>query len=220
MTTIKSKAMQQNRTTDMPAVTNSGRRKDNGVLKVTPKSSEKVSKTLQTILGRWPTGSELLATFHVTYQAQIASNPFRCHFSNAPTLAQVTRLYGEGLTRGWLTAQLVNLSEFSGARDKINDMQLRELVQLIISDKYFLNMAEIMLFCHRFKTGRYEKLYGTVDPMAIMRSLREFLYERNDAFHEKEQKALDEKMRRDSLNAVSYREYLERKMKDECKTTD
>ncbi len=99
-------------------------------------------------------------------------------------------------------------------------MQLRELVQLIISDKYFLNMAEIMLFCHRFKTGRYEKLYGTVDPMAIMRSLREFLYERNDAFHEKEQKALDEKMRRDSLNAVSYREYLERKMKDECKTTD
>ena len=74
----------------------------------------------------------------------------------------MTRLYGEGLTRGWLTAQLVNLSEFSGARDKINDMQLRELVQLIISDKYFLNMAEIMLFCHRFKTGRYEKLYGTV----------------------------------------------------------
>ena len=57
--------------------------------------------------------------------------------------------------------------------------------------------------------------------MAIMRSLREFQYERNDAFHEKEQKALEEKMRSDSLNAVSYREYLERKkMKDECKTTD
>ena len=100
-------------------------------------------------------------------------------------------------------------------------MQLRELVQLITSDKYFLNMAEIMLFCHRFKTGRYEKLYGTVDPMAIMRSLREFQYERNDAFHEKEQKALEEKMRSDSLNAVSYREKKKKKkMKDECKTTD
>ena len=43
-------------------------------------------------------------------------------------------------------------------------------------------MAEIMLFCRRFKKGSYDKFYGSVDPIAIMRGLNVFCRERNEAY--------------------------------------
>lgn len=90
--------------------------------------------------------------------------------------------YGFGTAQEWLAYQITDLSEFSGARDKITDRQLDQIIQLITDDYGFLNMAEIMLFCRRFKRGLYDKFYGSVDPIAIMQGLNEFCRERNEAY--------------------------------------
>lgn len=119
---------------------------------------------------------------------ELTKDPERCYFQNAPTLWTVNLAYGFGTAQEWLAYQITDLSEFSGARDKITDRQLDQIIQLITDDYGFLNMAEIMLFCRRFKRGLYDKFYGSVDPISIMQGLNEFCRERNEAYAQREKK--------------------------------
>ena len=131
---------------------------------------------------RWKTRQSLLQTFHVDKQVELTKSPVKCYFTNAPTLWDINNAYGFGTAQEWLTYQITDLSEFSGARDKITDRQLDQIIQLITDDYGFLNMAEIMLFCRRFKKGSYDKFYGSVDPIAIMQGLNVFCRERTEAY--------------------------------------
>ncbi len=140
-----------------------------------------------------------MQTFHVNRQMELTGVPERCHFQNAPTLWTANLAYGYGTAQEWLAFQIADLSEFSGARDKITDGQLDQIVQLITEDYGYLNMAEIMLFCRRFKKGMYGKFYGTVDPMAIMDGLNEFCRERKEAYAVRAME-LEREQRRQSLN--------------------
>lgn len=119
---------------------------------------------------------------------ELTKDPERCYFQNAPTLWTVNLAYGFGTAQEWLAYQITDLSEFSGARDKITDRQLDQIIQLITDDYGFLNMAEIMLFCRRFKKGSYDKFYGSVDPIAIMQGLNVFCRERNEAYAKRDRK--------------------------------
>ena len=90
--------------------------------------------------------------------------------------------YGKGTSEEWLTYQLAELAEFAGARQKLTNATLRQTAQLIASEYWYLNLAEFMLFCRRFKTGRYGRFYGAADPLAVTCALRQFLRERAEAF--------------------------------------
>ena len=131
---------------------------------------------------------------------ELTKDPERCFFQNAPTLWNVNIGYGFGTAQEWLAYQIADLSEFSGARDKITDRQLDQIIQLITDDYGFLNMAEIMLFCRRFKKGSYDKFYGSVDPIAIMKGLNEFVRERNEAYAKRERTQQERKEWQDSHN--------------------
>lgn len=135
---------------------------------------------------RWPSKNELLQAFHVTKQTAITKDAYKCFFGEAPALNTLNAIYGNGTAEEWLTYQLAELSEFSGARDKITQGQLRQSVNLILGEYGNLTLAEFMLFCRRMKLGRYKSFYGSVDPMAIMRSLVTFMSERNEARAEHE----------------------------------
>lgn len=96
----------------------------------------------------------------------------------APTLGTVRCQYGEGVAKTWLLAQIADLSEFAGCRDKIGEGQVRQLVEIIMSTYGHFKISEIMLFFLHFKQGHYGKFYGSVDPMVIMSALRDFADER------------------------------------------
>ena len=132
---------------------------------------------------RWPDKNRLLATFHINRMVDITRNPRRCYFTNAPTLAVVNLAYGNGTAQEWLTYMVTDISEFSGARNKITPGQITQLVQLITGNYWYLNMAEIMLFCRRFKSGCYGSFYSSVDPMTIMAGLKLFVRERAEAYN-------------------------------------
>ena len=148
---------------------------------------------LTAMLQRWATRDSLLQTFHIDKQMELTKDPERCYFQNAPTLWTVNLAYGFGTAQEWLAYQITDLSEFSGARDKITDRQLDQIIQLITDDYGFLNMAEIMLFCRRFKRGLYDKFYGSVDPISIMQGLNEFCRERNEAYAQREKELQERK---------------------------
>ena len=151
-----------------------------------------------------------MQTFHVNRQIELTQDPDRCYFSNAPTLNAVNAIYGEGTSEEWLCYQIGNLSEFSGAKDKIGDNQLDEIAELIRSDYGFLNMAEIMLFCRRFKKGQYDKFYGSVDPITIMRGLKEFCNERAVAYEKAEREKIA-KHTADPTQTLTWEEWQEMK---------
>ncbi len=161
-------------------------------------------------LERWQTREKFFDVFAVSRQVAITAKEDVCFREDIlPWLKAVNEAYGEGTAEDFVMIQMVNLSEFSGAMDKIAAPQARELAQMIVGDYPYLNPAEIMLFCRRFKQGNYERFYKTVDPMAILRSLKKFIEERA-LIKERISKAKVEENRRkeDELHPpMTYNEY-------------
>ena len=140
-------------------------------------------------------------------QVRMAKNPLKCYFGNYMTLADIDRELGEGVSSAWLVPQLHNLSEFCGAKNKLQGETLKECAEMIADDYFYLKTSELMLFFQNMKKGRYGKFYGTIDPHIIFTSLNKFIVERSNAHEKRESdiKAKEEEERR--KNAISYDEY-------------
>jgi len=142
-----------------------------------------------------------------SYQTEICHDDRLCIMGNYPTLAEINTEYGRRTAKTWLIIQLYDLSEYCGVKEKLTGKPLEECAYVIATEFFHLKVSELMLFFHRFKSGKYGKFYGSVDPLVICRSLREFVCERNNALdhYEKEerQKQLEEEMK----HAVSWQEY-------------
>lgn len=158
------------------------------------------------MVARYGNRDEMLQLFNPSVQMQICSSPDACYFGDFPVLSQLTA-YGSNTPTIWLIPQLVNLSEYCGAKDKLNIRQLEELASVIATEFYFLKVSEIMLFLHRFKSGKYGRMYGTVDPMIITTSLREFVRERAAAIDRHEQEIKRQEREKASQEAVTWEEY-------------
>lgn len=128
-----------------------------------------------------------LVTFNPDLQLKVCAHTDICFFGGAPTLGLLNTTYGEQTAAMWLVPQLYNLSEFCGCRDKLTDNQLKECAIVIATEFSYLSVTELMLFFHRFKSGRYGRFYGSVDPLVITTSLRDFLKERSAAYDKHEQ---------------------------------
>ena len=95
-----------------------------------------------------------------------------------PTLFDICLAYGKTFAEQWLYPQIADLSMFTGAKN-LNAEQVKNLASVIAAEYRFLKVTELLLFFHRFKTGRYGRFYGSVDPMVITCALRDFIKERN-----------------------------------------
>lgn len=100
---------------------------------------------------------------------------------DAPTLGTVSKAWGDNITESWLEMQLIDLSEFSGVKDKLSSFQLDSLAQVIIASWGHYKVTEMMLFFQQFKSGKYGRFYGAVDSMVITEALHDFDKERCQA---------------------------------------
>lgn len=123
---------------------------------------------------RYGSKESMLAKFSPDRQAQFSQFPERCITGDCPTLSEVTRMYGVATAEAWLEIQLRDLSEYSGAKEKLRIEQLAESARIIYASRFWLKLSEVMLFFSQMKGGRYGKFYGAVDPMMISSALREF----------------------------------------------
>lgn len=131
-----------------------------------------------------------------------------CFFGDAPFLSELNMAYGEMTATMWLVPQLYNLSEYCGCRDKLQGKPLEECASVIATEFYFLKVSELMLFFHRFKSGKYGRFYGSVDPLVITTSLRSFLIERNNAIDEQERMERERKSDEERKGTITYEEYV------------
>lgn len=168
-------------------------------------------KKTTTLINRYGDKNHFLAIFNPDLQAKACKFPDRCFFSDAPTLAEINITYGDTMATMWLIPQLYDLSEYCGCKDKLQGKPLEQCASVIAGEFFYLKVSELMLFFHRFKTGRYGRFYGAVDPLVITTSLRDFIRERNDAYaiHEQEVRKAREKEERRGKVLMSYEEYKE-----------
>ena len=110
--------------------------------------------------------------FNPDLQQVVADNIDRAMFGTAPMLCVLDAAYGDGAAVQWLVPQLHNLCVCVGVKTKLDDVQLTHLAHMIRKEFGYLKATEVMLFLWRFKAGHYGELYGTVDPVRIMRALR------------------------------------------------
>ncbi len=134
-----------------------------------------------------------------------------CFDGDYPTLSLLQTTYGNNSASMWLIAQLYDLSEFCGVKEKLEGKSLEECAAIIANNFWYLKISELMLFFYRFKSARYGKFYGAIDPLAIQLALKEFRNERGYYYETKERAERERKEEESARRAISYEEYLRRK---------
>lgn len=133
---------------------------------------------------------------------------------DAPSLGTLSKAWGENITEAWLEMQLIDLSEFSGVKDKLSTFQLDSISQVIMATWGYYKVSEMMLFFLQFKSGKYGKFYGSVDSMVITEALREFDKERCQAIdryvREEEERQKQEQDAAAEIAQAKWREHLRR----------
>lgn len=119
-----------------------------------------------------------------------------------PTLNNIATAYGKTAPIQWLLAQLVNLSEFCGVKDKLTGDQAEELAWLIAGEYSYYTVTQFLVFFHDFKMGRFGKLFGVVDPLVITTAIKEFDKERVRLISKQEREEEEKRSREEAKNAL------------------
>ena len=168
------------------------------------------------MITRYGDRSNFLTLFNPDLQMKVCKDATLCFFGDAPVLSELNMTYGEMTATMWLVPQLYNLSEYCGCRDKLQGKPLEECASVIATEFYWLKVSELMLFFYRFKSGKYGRFYGSIDPLIITTSLREFCNERNYAIAEHERIEIERQAEEDRKNAISYEEYVAKYVRPKC----
>ena len=140
------------------------------------------SPTPQEIVQQYGRAANFVATYNIPmeYKCCQAGNIRRCFCGRAPKIADLLKAYTDDEVNSWLLIHLMSIYEFSNLPEKPSEGQLAELCMQIKTSYSFLNAAEFLLFCCRFKGGKHGRFFGVVDPMAIMTGLNDFLEYRRE----------------------------------------
>jgi len=130
------------------------------------------------LIKKYQSSTNFLKLFNPDVQELIIANENRAYVGSAPSLTVVKLGFGKNIIETWLMAQIENLNNFCGVKEKANALQMLELSKLVIASCGYLKVTELMLFFTKFKMGEYGKFYGVIDPIVITSALNEFLEER------------------------------------------
>lgn len=162
------------------------------------------------VLQKYRDRQNFMAMMNPDAQILAAQHKERAFFGDAPTLTVMKHAFGENFPVMWLMPQIFDICEFTGVK-KIDEAQNLATARVIAQEYGYLKASEFLLFFYRFKTGKYGRFYGSVDPMVIMTALSEFMREREAAIirHEEEQRmrALNDHAK----TAITAQEYCRRK---------
>lgn len=142
-------------------------------------------------------------------QLSVCTDDDRCFFGDFPTLLGLEKQYQKATPISWLVAQLLDLSEFCGCKNKLDDYQLRQCAFLIYREYGYMKTSELMLFFVRLKSGHYGEFYGAVDAIRIMAALRKFKQERGDAYFHHDSELAQQRITEGKRGAITWEAYCD-----------
>ena len=142
------------------------------------RQASQTSQTPAVLMNKYGDLDRFLAVVSPKAQPAFARRPEAAINGAYPTLQEISTCYGKDFDVEWLTVQICDMSTFTGAKNLDEDQQ-EVLARTIAAEYPGLKVTELLLFFHRFKTGRYGRFYGNVDPMVVTTALRDFVKERD-----------------------------------------
>lgn len=134
-----------------------------------------------------------------------------CMNYNYPTMQQAAMIYGDEAIALWTKIQLEDLNNYCGVQNKMTPSQLEDLAAILLFQYGQIKISEFALFLMKFKAGKYEQFYGTVDPLIITTAMNEFMDDRMIAFRiserERELREAAQKREEWKKNAITYEQY-------------
>ena len=152
-------------------------------------------------------GISVIDNYHPDYIFRKQVTEEDCFFGDYPTLSQLGAQFDKKFPAAWLMVHVNDLSEFCGCKEKLQGHPLQQCASVISTEFYFLKISELMLFFNRFKSGKYGRFYGSVDPLVLTTSLRDFLKERSNAYDEREKAEKEKADREATKNAITWEEF-------------
>ena len=86
---------------------------------------------------------------------------------DAPTIRQLLYSYQIEQLQVWMMAQLHDLNEYVGVKNKMETAQMKALANVLIVESYYLKASEMLLFFYKLKAGDFGGFYGAVDPQKV-----------------------------------------------------
>ena len=172
----------------------------------------------ETIHKTYGNKDQFMLTFTCSHEKLYCKYTWRCILGKAPTLSQINVAYGKNTAAACLVPLLTDVSEFCGCKEKLSEDQLEELSYIIAGEYHWLKITEIMLFFWWFKSGKYGKFYGSVDPMILTSSLKQFVKDRNAIIAKRDSMELEKKESEWKKTALTYEQWREQHKNDNNKS--
>ena len=157
---------------------------------------------------RFGHSDEFLRKVSPETQIAFAQNVEAAIMGDYPTLTDIKLCYGSSFPVQWLLPQIVDMTLFVGAKN-LDERQQIQLAQVIAVEYHYLKVTEFLVFFHRFKSGRYGRFYGAVDPLVITCAIRDFISERNEFIAVYEQQERERREAEQKKDAMSREEWIE-----------
>jgi len=114
------------------------------------------------------------------------NTPMKCINSDAPALAIIKKEQGEDKLIDIIMSWVIELNDFLNISRKMNPPQVKQTSVMIMSDFYFMNIADINLVFSRAKKGYYGIMYESLDGSKIYSWFDQYATERaQTAFDDK-----------------------------------
>ena len=162
------------------------------------------------VMQRFGSEDDFMMKVNPSTQTAFGENPKTAITGDYPTLRDIDMAYGNGFSTEWVMVQIDNMSLHTGARNLTKEQQL-ELSRIIATEYRHLKVTELLLFFYRFKTGRYGRFYGSVDPMVVTCALRDFVEERNSMIDQYDQERRTKESEKGREGAITYEEWIRMK---------
>ena len=137
---------------------------------------------------------------------------------DAPTIRQLLYSYQIEQLQVWMMAQLLDLNEYVGVKNKMETAQMKALANVLIVESYYLKASEMLLFFYKLKAGDFGGFYGAVDPQKVGECLIAFKKWRSlelDKINNKIAQEDRERKRKKWRKTGITREEYERRVKNE-----
>ena len=173
------------------------------------------------LLNKYPDPAQFILDYNPDLQFKLV----RCNATHSelalndsiPSLGLLSSTYGDETPIEWLKIQFGSLNDFAEVSNKIAKEQLAELSDIFLSEYYYINAAEICFFIARFKSGKYGRFYGSIDPMKITSAMLDYVSERRKDIERKEReeyrKQRETEIEERGNNRISYAEYQKLKQR-------
>jgi len=98
--------------------------------------------------------------------------------ADVPSLAKIKKNINLETINDFLNLQFAGLNDHINAKSKLSKSQTDFIINEMMTEFYYLNLADISLFFRRLKSAHYGELYNALSPEKVITWLKEYANER------------------------------------------